>query len=101
MAMGLVREVADVKTGSSSLRFFQSVYTCVTSERHLTASASRKLVTGSRRMLAPPTTKLAAFHSNETSKDKLSIIYHWLSIIAIHVHAKLHKNLSISTCSLH
>ena len=28
------------------------------------------------------TTKLA-FHSNEASKDKLSIIYNWLSIIVI------------------
>ena len=46
------------------------------------------------------TTKLA-FHSNETSEDKLSIIYNWPSIIVIHVHAKLHKNLFISTCSLH
>ena len=46
------------------------------------------------------TTKLA-FHSNETSKDKQSIIYNWLSIIVIQVHAKIHKNLFISTCSLH
>ena len=45
------------------------------------------------------TTKLA-YHSNETSKDKLSIIYNWLSIIGIQVHAKLHKNLFISTCSV-
>ena len=36
------------------------------------------------------TTKLA-FHSNETSKDKLSIIYNWLSIVVIQVYAKLHK----------
>ena len=42
------------------------------------------------------TTKLAC-HSNETSKDKLSIIYNWLSIIVIQVHVKLHKNLFIST----
>ena len=46
------------------------------------------------------TTKLA-FHSNEKSKEKLSIIYNRLSIIVIWVHAKLHKNLFISTCSLH
>ena len=44
------------------------------------------------------TTKLA-FHSNETSKDKLSIIYNWLSFIVIQVNAKLHKNVFISTCS--
>ena len=43
------------------------------------------------------TTKLA-FHSNETSKDKLSIIWNWLSIIVIQVHAKPHKKLFISTC---
>ena len=36
------------------------------------------------------TTKLA-FHSNETSKDKLPIIYNRLSIIVIKVHAKLQK----------
>ena len=42
-----------------------------------------------------------AFHSNETSKDKLSIIYNWLSIIDSQVHSKLHKHLLISTCSLH
>ena len=47
------------------------------------------------------TTKLA-FDSNETSKDKLSIILaNHISIIIIQVHAKLHKNLLISTCSLH
>ena len=43
--------------------------------------------------IKPATTKLA-FYSNETSKDKLSIIENWLSIIVIQVHAKLHK-----TCS--
>ena len=42
------------------------------------------------------TTKLA-FHSNETSKDKLS--KNWLSVIFIQVHAKLHNHLFISTCS--
>ena len=46
------------------------------------------------------TTKLA-FDSNEKSIDKLSIILKWLSIIVIQVHAKLHKNVFISTCSLH
>ena len=46
------------------------------------------------------TTKLA-FHSNETSKDKLSIIKNWLSFIVIQMHAKLHKNMFIFTCSLH
>ena len=45
-------------------------------------------------------TKLA-FHSDETSKDKLSIKKNWLFIIVIQVHAKPHKNLFISTCSLH
>ena len=40
------------------------------------------------------TTK-SAFHSNETSKDKLSIIYKWLSLIVIQVYA---KDLFISTC---
>ena len=40
------------------------------------------------------TTKLA-FHSHETaSKDNLSKIWNWLSIIVIQVRAKLHK-----TCS--
>ena len=34
------------------------------------------------------TTKLA-FHSNESSKDKLSIIWNWLSIIVIQVNANL------------
>ena len=46
------------------------------------------------------TTNLA-FHYYETSKDKLSILQNWLSIILIQVHAKLHENLFISTCSLH
>ena len=46
------------------------------------------------------TTKLAS-HSNETSKDKLSIIINWLSIIVNQLHAKLHNYLFISTCSLH
>ena len=47
------------------------------------------------------TTNLA-FHSNETSKDKLSIIKHCPSIIVIHGSTliKLHKNVFISTCSI-
>ena len=45
------------------------------------------------------TTNLA-FQSNETSKDVLSIMLNWLLIIVIQVHAKVHKNLFISTCSL-
>ena len=40
-------------------------------------------------------TNKLAFHSNDTSKDKLSIIQNWGSIIVIQVHAKLKKRVHL------
>ena len=96
-----MKVLRDIKKGEEITCFYgedffgdcNSLCECETCERYLLA-----LFIGG--VYNQATTNLA-FHSNETSKDKLSIIYNWLSIIVIQVHAKLHKNLFISTCSLH